>query len=214
MRRAVVLPLLIGGRYRLEHVRGGGGMAVVYEAVDITLERRVAVKLLHPDIRQDPQFDTRFQREARIASQLADPHIIVVHDFGIDADHGPYLVMEYLQGQSLREHLQTQGTLPIQTALDLASQLLLAMIHAHAKGFIHRDLKPDNVFLLNQAGLRLHVRVLDFGIARIYHAEEALEAATLTRTGAILGTPRSTWHPNSLPAIRQMCGLISIALRW
>lgn len=187
---AVTLPLLIGGRYRLEHVRGGGGMAVVYEAVDVTLERRVAVKLLHPDMRQDPQFDSRFQREARIASQLADPHIIVVHDFGIDPDHGPYLVMEYLQGQSLREHMQSQGPLPMPMALDLASQLLLAMIHAHAKGFIHRDLKPDNVFLLNQAGLRLHVRVLDFGIARIFHREEALEAATLTRTGAILGTPR------------------------
>ena len=81
--------------------------------------------------------------------------------------------MEYLQGQSLREYMQSQGTLSIQTALDVANQLLLAMIHAHAKGFIHRDLKPDNVFLLNQAGLRLHVRVLDFGIARIYHAEEA-----------------------------------------
>jgi tRNA A-37 threonylcarbamoyl transferase component Bud32 len=187
---AVPLPLMVGGRYRLEHVRGGGGMAVVYEAVDITLERRVAVKLLHPDLRKDPQFDSRFQREARIASQLADPHIIVVHDFGIDPDHGPYLVMEYLQGQSLREYMQSQGTLSIPTALDVATQLLLAMIHAHAKGFIHRDLKPDNVFLLNQAGLRLHVRVLDFGIARIYHAEEALEAATLTKTGAILGTPR------------------------
>ena len=187
---AVPLPLLVGGRYRLEHVRGGGGMAVVYEAVDITLERRVAVKLLHPDLRKDPQFDSRFQREARIASQLADPHIIVVHDFGIDADHGPYLVMEYLQGQSLREYMQARGTLSIQTAVDVAGQLLLAMIHAHAKGFIHRDLKPDNVFLLNQAGLRLHVRVLDFGIARIYHAEEALEAATLTKTGAVLGTPR------------------------
>jgi tRNA A-37 threonylcarbamoyl transferase component Bud32 len=187
---AAALPLLIGGRYRLEQVRGGGGMAVVYEAVDVTLERRVAVKLLHPDLRKDPQFDSRFQREARIASQLADPHIIVVHDFGIDTDHGPYLVMEYLQGESLRERLQVQGPLSIQTTLDLAGQLLLAMIHAHAKGFIHRDLKPDNVFLLNQAGLRLHARVLDFGIARIFDREEALEAATLTRTGAILGTPR------------------------
>ena len=212
---ALVLPVLIGGRYRLEQVRGGGGMAVVYEAVDVTLERRVAVKLLHPDIRQDPQFDSRFQREARIASQLADPHIIVVHDFGIDMDHGPYLVMEYLQGQSLREHLQTEGTLPIQTALDLACQLLLAMIHAHAKGFIHRDLKPDNVFLLNQAGLRLHVRVLDFGIARIYHAEEALEAATLTRTEKrpSWGRP-ATWPPSNLPAIPPTCAPISIASHW
>src|SRR5206468_5420927 len=98
------LPLLLGGRYKLLESRGGGGMARVYRAIDLTLEREVAVKLINPDLRQEPEFDTRFQREARIASQLGDPHIVVVHDFGLDPTHGPYLVMEYLHGQSLREH--------------------------------------------------------------------------------------------------------------
>src|SRR5262249_13502570 len=101
--REIELPAVVGGRYRLTEVRGGGGMAKVYRAVDTTLEREVAVKLINPELRAEPEFDARFQREARIASQLADPHIVVVHDFGIDPAHGPFLVMEFLQGQSLRE---------------------------------------------------------------------------------------------------------------
>src|SRR5438552_1550554 len=105
------LPLVLGERYRLVEARGGGGMARVYRATDLTLEREVAVKLINPELREDPEFDTRFQREARIASQLADPHIVVVHDFGIDPAHGPFLVMEFLQGLSLRERLQAQGPL-------------------------------------------------------------------------------------------------------
>src|SRR5262249_37353714 len=103
------LPVVVGNRYRLEERRGGGGMAKVYRAIDLTLERPVAVKLINPELRNEPEFDARFQREARIVSQLADPHIVVVHDFGIDAAHGPYLVMEYLQGQSLRERLSSEG---------------------------------------------------------------------------------------------------------
>src|SRR5947209_3201151 len=83
-----------GGRYRLEAKRGGGGMAKVYRAVDVTLEREVAVKLINQELRQEEEFDARFQREARIASQLADPHIVVVHDYGIDPQYGPFLVME------------------------------------------------------------------------------------------------------------------------
>src|SRR5205823_3761122 len=97
---------------RLVEARGGGGMAKVYRAVDQTLEREVAVKLINPELRAEPEFDARFQREARIASQLSDPHIVVVHDFGIDAEHGPYLVMEFLKGQTLRERLHTEGPLP------------------------------------------------------------------------------------------------------
>ncbi len=102
------MPLLVGGRYRLSELRGGGGMAKVYRAVDVTLEREVAVKLINPELLNEAEFDQRFQREARIASQLSDPHIIVVHDFGIDPMHGPFLVMEYLQGQSLRERLRAR----------------------------------------------------------------------------------------------------------
>src|SRR5947209_13143186 len=142
------LPALVGNRYRLVELRGGGGMAKVYRAVDVTLEREVAVKLINPELRSEPEFDARFQREARIASQLADPHIVVVHDFGIDAQHGPFLVMEFLQGQSLRERLQTAGPLPFKAGLQLSIQLVLALIHAHGKGIVHRDIKPDNVFLL------------------------------------------------------------------
>src|SRR5437899_7269501 len=97
----IPLPVIVGGRYRLEEMRGGGGMAKVYRATDQTLERPVAVKLINPELRLDPEFDARFQREARIASQLADPHIVVVHDFGIDPAHGPFMVMEFLQGLSL-----------------------------------------------------------------------------------------------------------------
>jgi serine/threonine protein kinase len=188
--KTLQLPVVVGGRYRLEEVRGGGGMAQVYRGVDLTLERPVAVKLINPALRSEPEFDARFQREARIASQLGDPHIVVVHDFGIDAEHGPYLVMEYLQGQSLRERLQTQGKLPLKAALQLGGQLLLALIHAHQKGIVHRDIKPDNIFLLNQSGVRLHVRVLDFGIARIYRGDDGGGPETITHPGAVLGTPR------------------------
>jgi serine/threonine protein kinase len=184
------LPVIIGGRYRLTELRGGGGMAKVYRAVDVTLEREVAIKLINPELRNETEFDARFQREARIASQLNDPHIVVVHDFGIDPTHGPFLVMEYLSGQSLRERLQTEGALPFRAGMQLCAQLLLALIHAHSKDIVHRDIKPDNIFLLNQSGVRMHIRVLDFGIARIYRRGEPGRIETLTNPGAVLGTPR------------------------
>src|SRR5262249_32839659 len=104
--------------------------------------------------------------------------------------YGPYLVMEYLQGESLRQRLQTQGPLPLRAVMQLSAQLLLALIHAHQKEIIHRDIKPDNIFLLNQSGVRLHVKVLDFGIARIFRRDDASPSETLTRPGAVLGTPR------------------------
>jgi serine/threonine-protein kinase len=185
------LPVVVGNRYRLLEVRGGGGMAKVYRALDLTLERDVAVKLINANLRAEPEFDARFQREARIVSQLSDPHIVVVHDFGIDATHGPYLVMEYLTGQTLRERLKMEGPLPLRAGIQLSAQLLLALIHAHNKNVVHRDIKPDNVFILNQSGIRLHVRVLDFGVARIYRGdEEGRSEQPLTLPGAVLGTPR------------------------
>ena len=187
----IQLPVLVGNRYRLLEMRGGGGMAKVYRATDITLEREVAVKLINPELRTEPEFDARFQREARIASQLRDPHIVTVHDFGIDATFGPFLVMEYLQGLSLRERLATDGALPLKAGLQISGQIVLALIHAHNQGIIHRDIKPDNIFLVNQSGVRLHVRVLDFGIARIYKSDEpAGRNETLTHPGAVIGTPR------------------------
>jgi serine/threonine-protein kinase len=186
----LILPAILCGRYRLESLLGGGGMAKVYRAVDQTLEREIAVKVMNAELRQDPDFDARFQREARIASQLNCPYIVVVHDFGLDADQGPYLVMEYLRGQTLRDRMRTAGPLPVPTALQVAAQVLLALIHAHEKGIVHRDIKPDNVFILNQSGVGMQIRVLDFGIARMVHSSHVDRAATLTHPGAILGTPR------------------------
>ena len=185
----IPLPVVVGGRYRLEEVRGGGGMAKVYRATDLTLERQVAVKLMNPELRSEAGFDERFKREAKLVGQLADPHIVIVHDSGLDSTYGPFLVMEYLQGSSLRERLATEGPLPLKAGLQLSAQVLLALIHAHGKGIVHRDIKPDNIFLVNQSGVRLHVRVLDFGIARIYR-HDADRAETLTHPGAIVGTPR------------------------
>jgi serine/threonine-protein kinase len=99
--------------------------------------------------------------------------------------------MEYLRGQTLRERLHTDGPMPFRAALQLSGQLLLALIHAHGKGIVHRDIKPDNIFVLNQSGVRLHVRVLDFGIARIYRGDDAGKGdQPLTQPGAVLGTPR------------------------
>ena len=188
----IPLPLKLGERYRLIELCGGGGMAKVFRGVDERLEREVAVKLINPELRADQEFDERFQREAKIVSQLSDPHIVVVHDYGIDANHGPYLVMEYLRGLTLRKFLKEQGPLPVRAGIQLGAQLFLALIHAHDKGIVHRDIKPDNIIMTEQSGVRLHARVLDFGIARIYQGDDdrIRQAQRITKPGAIMGTPR------------------------
>jgi hypothetical protein len=184
----VILPAVVGDRYRLVARLGGGGMAQVYRAHDPQLGRTVAVKLISPRLRTDPGFDARFRREAQIVSRLNDPHVVVVHDFGIDAAHGPFLVMELLDGRTLRQRLNEDGRLSPAAALQLGEQLMLALAHAHGEGVVHRDLKPDNVFLLAQSELRLHVKVLDFGVATIIG--DVTSVGFKTETGASVGTPR------------------------
>lgn len=185
----IALPATLGRRYRLTAKVGGGGMAVVYQAHDTHLDREVAVKVIAAKLRQEPDFDARFRREAQILSRLRDPHVVVVHDFGLDEMYGPFLVMELLGGESLRQRLHKVGPLPVPAALQLGEQLMLALAHAHAAGVIHRDLKPDNVVLTAQSGVRLHVRVLDFGISRLLYGDRAAPGH-LTEPGAIVGTPR------------------------
>jgi serine/threonine-protein kinase len=165
-------------------------MAKVYHAVDLRLRRDVAVKVINPKLRTDSQFDARYRREAQLVSQLFHPHIVVVHDFGIDPQCGPYLVMELLIGKTLREQLNNELRLFVLQAIELGKQLFQALTYAHDKGIVHRDIKPENLFIIYRSGLSMHLRVLDFGVARICRGDEGGHAASLTQPGAIVGTAR------------------------
>lgn len=188
--RDVVFPCILAARYQLTARIAGGGMAQVFRAYDLHLDRQVAVKIIAGELRADSEFDARFRREAQIVSKLNDPHIVVVHDFGIDVDYGPFLVMELLQGETLRERLNKSGPLAVPAALQLGEQVMLALTHAHGMGVIHRDLKPDNVFLLAQGGVKLHIRILDFGIAQMIQGDRPQEGDFTTKAGQTVGTPR------------------------
>ena len=168
---------ILDGRYQLGSLLGAGGMARVYVATDRVLERQVAVKVLSSSDAQDPLFVERFRREARAAARLSHPNIVAVFDSGSDADQ-PYLVMEYVPGQSLAQLLARQGRLAPRRAVELAIQVCAALAAAHAQGLVHRDIKPANV-LVSPDG---QVQVTDFGIVK------AAAATTLTGTGTVLGT--------------------------
>ena len=165
------------GPYRIERLLGRGGFASTYLAHKDGAKGAVALKLLHPFRQDDPEFLARFRQEAHLGSLLDHPNIVRLLDQGPHGDT-PWLVMEYVEGQRLDAFLKEQGRLPLAMVVDLARQVASAMAHAHARGVIHRDLKPGN--LLIQEG---HLKIMDFGIARI------MDAATLTTTYAFLGTP-------------------------
>jgi len=153
---------VLGNRYRILREIGSGGMAKVYLSEDIRENELVAVKVLYPQFSQDVAFVQRFNREARLASTLTDPHIVRVLDYGADRDLY-YLVMEYLEGQTLHDVLKKKGHFDWKFALEVIDQLATALEHAHDHGVIHRDIKPQNL-MLSETGL---LKVLDFGIARI-----------------------------------------------
>jgi serine/threonine protein kinase len=178
---------ILGGRYALERVLGRGGMGVVYEARHVSLQRRVAVKVLRSDLSRDPEALQRFEREALAAAAIGNPHIVDVLDFGYGTDGEAYLVMECLDGEALSARLQRQGPLPEAAALRIARQVAEALGAAHRKGIVHRDLKSDNVLLVTRDGEDF-VKVVDFGISKVH--EDAEGRAPITRDGVILGTPR------------------------
>jgi serine/threonine-protein kinase len=169
------------GPYRLLREIGSGGMGTVYEAEDVRLGRRVAVKILPSEVSRDPRAKERFLREARAASAVDHPNLCTVHDVGESGEGGGrlYIVLSFYEGETLRERLR-RGPLPAEEARGIAIQIARGLARAHEAGIIHRDLKPANVMLTRRG----EVKILDFGIARLEGDE-----ASLTRTGALWGTP-------------------------
>jgi hypothetical protein len=156
---------LLARRYRLDRRLRRGGMGAVYEALDVALERTVAVKLIHDEWTRSGDGPDRFRREARIAASFAHPNVVTVYDFGLTGQGRAFLVMELLQGTSLRDELRRQARLPVARALSVLRGVCTAVEAAHRRGLIHRDLKPENLFLATVESIEI-VKVLDFGLAR------------------------------------------------
>jgi tRNA A-37 threonylcarbamoyl transferase component Bud32 len=182
---------VLDDKYRLDARLGEGGMGTVYRATHLLIDRQVAVKVLNHRFVEDEAAQARFRREARAAGRLQHPNVAAVTDFGRTADGLVYLVMELLEGRSLRELLTTEAPLEIARAASLMLQVAAAVGAAHEAGVIHRDLKPGNIFIVQRRSLAPVVKVLDFGIAKLA-AEAADDAEThaLTQTGVMIGTPR------------------------
>ncbi|MEU5881069.1 Stk1 family PASTA domain-containing Ser/Thr kinase [Spirillospora sp. NPDC047279] len=176
-------PRLLGGRYELDGVIGRGGMAEVYRARDLRLDRVVAVKTLRSDLARDPTFQARFRREAQSAASLNHPSVIAVYDTGEDmiGDTSiPYIVMEYVDGSTLRDLLRENRALLPEKALEITDGILRALDYSHRGQIVHRDIKPANVMLTRNH----EVKVMDFGIARAMHDA----ASTMTQTAQVIGT--------------------------
>jgi eukaryotic-like serine/threonine-protein kinase len=176
-------PTVLGERYEIGGVLGRGGMAEVHRGRDLRLGREVAVKVLRSDLARDPSFQVRFRREAQAAASLNHPAIVAVYDTGEDRTANgatPYIVMEYVEGETLRDVLRREGHLAPERAMSLAADICGALDFSHRNGIVHRDVKPGNVMITPQGT----VKVMDFGIARAVSDS----AATMTSTAAVIGT--------------------------
>ncbi len=177
---------VIGGKYRIVRLIGDGGMGTVYEAHHEVLETQVALKFLHADLAKKAGLGSRFLQEARVSARIRSIHVTHVTDVDQTPDGSPYLVMELLHGESLQATMDRRGKLPVEQAIDFALQILSGLESAHAIGVVHRDLKPDNVFIVPATGGPL-LKLIDFGIAKLRASTEYQKS--LTRVGAIMGTP-------------------------
>ncbi len=180
---STAVPAQLGGRYEIGELLGRGGMAEVHLGHDSRLGRSVAVKMLRPDLARDPSFQARFRREAHSAASLNHPAVVAVYDTGEDEVAGspvPYIVMEYVEGSTLRDLLASGNPLVPERAMEIVDGVLNALSYSHQQGIVHRDIKPANVMLTGSGD----VKVMDFGIARAL----ADTGATMTATSAVLGT--------------------------
>lgn len=186
--RDPLIGTLIAERYRILQLVGRGGMGVVYKARHEMMERTVAIKMLLPQLTADEGAAARFQREARASSRINHSNIISLHDFGKTEDGVPYIVMDFIEGESLADVLKREKQLGTSRCAHIFTQVCDALAHAHELGIIHRDLKPGNIMLLQTEDAHDVVKVVDFGIAKMYESEEG-EMQKLTTTGELFGSP-------------------------
>jgi serine/threonine-protein kinase len=175
---------MLASKYRLDDVVGSGGLGLVYRATNTAVGRTVAIKLLRPEYAKNPEIVERFLREARTANRVNHPNVVEVTDIGQDEDGTPFIVQEFLEGETLLEYAtRNGGKISLSDLADILGPLLSAVAEAHAVGVVHRDLKPENVFLSERRGRRVP-KVLDFGISKAREAD-----SEGTRVGVMMGTP-------------------------
>jgi serine/threonine-protein kinase len=177
----------LADKYRIEEIINEGGMGAVYRATHVLMDKTVAVKVLHPALAADDKIVARFSREARAASRISHPHALSVTDFGEDKGGVVFLVMEYLNGETLKEVIRKEGPMPLPRIVEIIRQVCGALEAAHAEGVVHRDLKSDNIMLIDVGGGDW-AKVLDFGIAKI--KEKVGQDPALTAPNLIIGTPQ------------------------
>jgi eukaryotic-like serine/threonine-protein kinase len=180
---------VLADKYRIERVLGQGGMGIVFAAMHLNLDERVAIKFLLPELSSDPALVARFLREGRAAIKIRSEHVVKVLDVATMPGGTPYMVMEYLHGRNFEELLEVQGRLPADLAVDHLLQATEALAEAHALGMVHRDLKPANLFLAHRADGSPSVKVLDFGITKVVDPKNAAPF-DVTKTSIVMGSPR------------------------
>jgi len=179
---------VIDEKYQILRLLGTGGMGAVYEGENVRIKRRVAIKVLHASVSSAADNVARFEREAQAAGRIGSEHICEVLDLGVLADGSRYMVMEYLDGETLSHRIKKNGRLTPAQSIPLMAQVLDALGAAHAAGIVHRDLKPDNIFILpSKAGRTDFIKILDFGVSKF--SQISGEEFNVTRAGAVVGTP-------------------------
>lgn len=181
---------VIDNRYRITGELGHGGMGTVYRGEHVTIRRPVAIKVLHPELSHNAEFNRRFEREAFASGRVDHPNCVTVSDFGQLPDGGLYLVMELVDGEPLADVVDREGRLSWPRALHITRHVMRGLRHAHRAGVVHRDLKPENIILARHDDDTDFAKILDFGIAKLVGAAEPRAEDKLTRTGFAVGTPK------------------------
>src|SRR5215510_14374290 len=173
---------VLDGKYKIVRVIGEGGMGAVYEGENVRINRRVAIKVLHANVAANTEMVQRFEREAQVAGTVGNDHILEILDLGALPSGERYMVMEYLDGETMTDRIKARERLTAMEAVQLLRQVLRGLAAAHGAGIVHRDLKPDNLFILREkAGIKDYVKIIDFGISKF--SEQGGTTSRMTRTG-------------------------------